>query len=179
MKRQSGQRYQVNEADNLSPLQKWGIENTPKGLIALATCHRVTLEAFYPELYAHTFSLFFLFFFFNCSGELLINVNHLALYEESDDSSPFCYFQPSLACFFFVYSKYTLWLASRQFIAEWRQILILTEGCWNEKYNNKRRDLVAMKNEINFVLEMREAGVNKLQIIVEKISFSFQSGYRE
>lgn len=36
-----------------------------------------------------------------------------------------------------------------------------------------------MKNEINFVLEMREAGVNKLQIIVEKISFSFQSGYRE
>lgn len=32
----------------------------------------------------------------------------------------------------------------------------------------KKRDFVAMKNEINFVLEMREARVNKLQSIVKK-----------
>lgn len=63
MKRQSGQRYQVNEAGNHHPLQKW-VKNTPTGLDALTTCHGASLEdlGFYPELLVLIFLYFFPYF---------------------------------------------------------------------------------------------------------------------
>lgn len=58
----------------------------------------------YPEMSVHLYSDIFLIL--NCRRELVINVNHLAPYEENDDSRPFCYFQPLLACFLFTPNKY-------------------------------------------------------------------------